>query len=441
MPGGLTKAYTYDNAGNATQLTYTRTSGCSTGCVWVTNTAAYNIHGQMVDQGGLPTQAGAQASQQYAYDELGRLTETRDTSAGQCTVRQYVLDDNSNRTNMKTFAPGSGGTCNPGGTPTNRTRSYDNADRITHAGYTYDAFGRTTTVPNADAGGTGDMTATYFVNDLAHSVTQNGLTQTIDLDPNQRMNTKVKSGSSSGTETYAYADDTDSPVWIQNGSAWTRYVDGIDGTVAAIQPSSGSARWTISDIRGDMIAEATTGGLQNAREIDEFGVVKNNLPTSRPYGFHGSKQREVLTSGGTIAMGVRLYAPRSGRFLQVDPVLGGTDGPYEYPSDPVNKHDLNGKAAGLISKVVTEAVKLVLRTPVGRKYAIKALLKTLPWAFRQVGVGAARFMIKRLRKIKIPADVRRKIAREALDDLGSFGRGMNGMPKGKFNKGPIRIWN
>lgn len=41
-------------------------------------------------------------------------------------------------------------------------------------------------------------------------------------------------------------------------------------------------------------------------------------------------------------MGARLYIPALGRFLQVDPVQGGTDNNYAYPTDPVNDFDLDG---------------------------------------------------------------------------------------------------
>jgi len=44
-------------------------------------------------------------------------------------------------------------------------------------------------------------------------------------------------------------------------------------------------------------------------------------------------------------MGARLYVPSLGRFLQVDPVEGGTLNPYVYAHDPVNMEDYSGKSA------------------------------------------------------------------------------------------------
>ena len=43
-----------------------------------------------------------------------------------------------------------------------------------------------------------------------------------------------------------------------------------------------------------------------------------------------------------IEMGARIYNPAIGRFLQVDPILGGTSNDYTYVDDPINWFDTSG---------------------------------------------------------------------------------------------------
>jgi hypothetical protein len=43
-----------------------------------------------------------------------------------------------------------------------------------------------------------------------------------------------------------------------------------------------------------------------------------------------------------MLMGVRLYNPRTGRFLSLDPVVGANQNAYAYPVDPINSIDPSG---------------------------------------------------------------------------------------------------
>lgn len=56
-------------------------------------------------------------------------------------------------------------------------------------------------------------------------------------------------------------------------------------------------------------------------------------------------------------MGDRVYIPKLGRFLSVDPVEGGTLNNYVYALDPINQYDLNGR---FIPAIVWAAVAFLL---------------------------------------------------------------------------------
>ncbi|MFF6993331.1 RHS repeat-associated core domain-containing protein [Streptomyces sp. NPDC010273] len=66
-------------------------------------------------------------------------------------------------------------------------------------------------------------------------------------------------------------------------------------------------------------------------------------PQTDRYGWLGGKERPTATAADAILMGVRLYDPGTGRFLQTDPVPGGSDNSYEYASQsPVSYADPAG---------------------------------------------------------------------------------------------------
>lgn len=420
MPGGIAKSFTFDAAGTPTYTAYTRMTGCSSNCLLYQQSGVENAHGQYW---GLTEDVTGQEStyQLYDYDAAGRLVKAQDNriSAGTtyCTQREYSLDADSNRLS-KASRPETAGSCATSG-GTTQSNTFDDADRVTNSGYAYDAFGRITSAPAADTGGSTAFTASYYVNDLARSITQDGLTQTFDLDPMQRVSVKTKSGSSSSTESYAYTDDSDSPAFTQTGTTWNRTVDGIAGTDMA-QDSANGLTIMIENLRGDVVAQSTTSGtLSGFSRVDEFGVPKSALPAGSKYAFHGSKQREALTPGGTVAMGVRLYQPQTGRFLAVDSVLGGTAGPYEYPSDPVNVSDLDGrKAAALYRGYATRRVaqKLInwlrakanwAETYRGSACVVGGTMTgflVTPWTGALVGSICAGNLAAKVRKMRLAAD-------------------------------------
>jgi RHS repeat-associated protein len=350
-PNGLQAISTYDETGVGIALRYVKTGGCGSTCEWLNFTNKESINGQVLSESN--ARMGATSTKRYSYDKAGRLTEARDTPAGQgCTTRAYNYDADSNRASFISRAPGSGGACvTSGGSP--MISSYDEADRLTGSGTLYDTLGRITELPGSFAGGdcSGSptnclLTSSYYVNDLVRRQTHEGVTNTYYLDPLWRQNRRDKTaGAQTTSETYHYADDSDAPVWISNGGTnWTREIDGITGDLAAIQSTQMLIQLQLTNLHGDVVATVDTGSatLTPAPEVDEFGVPKQTGELPK-FNWLGGKQRRTDLKSGVVQMGVRLYVPRLGRFLQPDPLPGGSDNAYDYAGqDPVNSFDLDG---------------------------------------------------------------------------------------------------
>ena len=162
-----------------------------------------------------------------------------------------------------------------------------------------------------------------------------------------------------------------------------------DGNRAVRTGKAGSRVLQLVDLHGDVVATVPIPDRQAGVDVtaltrssfDEFGVpapltsaATANAPPAGwdRYGWLGAAQRSADTPTGTILMGVRLYSPVIGRFLQVDPVPGGSASAYDYCSaDPVNCTDLGGtfswKGLAKVVAVVAETASMFVPGPVGVK--------------------------------------------------------------------------
>ncbi|MET8080683.1 RHS repeat-associated core domain-containing protein [Streptomyces sp. NPDC005303] len=344
LPGGYTMEQDQDPAGTPVARTYTRDND---GTVLVSDSITATVQGQVATHTGTP---GVTASQSYSYDKVGRLTQVQDTGTDAvCTTRSYTFDKNSNRKALATAVAAPNAVCATTGGTTG-SYAYDSADRLVNTGYTYDAFGRTTALPGT--------TMAYYANDLAQQQTAGAQRQTWALDSNLRFRSWTTESNASGTWTQTgsklnhYDSDGDNPRWIVENTATgalTRNVDGLDGNLAATTSKTGDTVLLLANLHGDItLALPTDTSLApTVLDTDEYGNPRAGQAATR-YEWLGDEQRSAETLTGLTLMGVRLYDPTAGRFLQVDPVAGGSCNSYDYVcGDPVNMVDLDGRMAAI----------------------------------------------------------------------------------------------
>jgi RHS repeat-associated protein len=322
------------------------------------------------DRGQWITHESSTGSVSYTYDRIGRLTTATDRIArgGTCTSRVYGFDLVGNRTQSGTVTTSAGEPCSAAALEP--TATYDSAERLVSTSgedgnaWTYDALGRTTTMPTAG----GIVTNSYYTNDqIASQTLPETARASWGLDPQNRRTTNVQetwldgAWSESATKVTHYADDTDEASWIaeEHGdeTSVSRFISGVDNELAITTDADGGRVLQLVDLHRDIVgtipiaddeSEATWSELV-LRRYDEFGNTIALGPSAADatypprYGWVGAAQRSAEALGGAILMGARVYMPSIGRFLTVDPVPGGTETTYGYPQDPINLFDLDGR--------------------------------------------------------------------------------------------------
>ena len=344
-PNGMRATTTRDPAGRETALVWT----ASAGGLLAASARQYGVDGNVA----VDTSLGRVS--RYSYDPADRLTRASSelSGAGTCTTREYGFDADSNRTGLDTWTGTLGACPDTSTTPTTTApRSYDPAGRATLSGYTYDGLGRTRTLPAAESPTGGEVALAYYGNDLVASMTSGSTVREYALDALGRLAswTDTVDGATGARVVNHYADTSDRPAWTDLGNGtWTRSVTSISGDLAAtITGNSTGPTATVAqltDLHGDVVATVDNSPgaatLASASAYHEYGATADGTTQPR-YGWLGAKLRPTEAFTGLILMGVRLYNTLTGRFLQVDPIPGGSAGPYLYPTNPVTGFDLDG---------------------------------------------------------------------------------------------------
>lgn len=291
---------------------------------------------------------GAASPDSFGYDGAGRLVSA--TVGGRSLAYE--------------FAPTN--TCGPNpaaGKNTNRTKltdngaattyCYDGADRLASSSgaapvgtVAYDNHGNTTTL--------GTQLMSYDGADR-HISTQDGTSPVVSYvrDAVDRIVERKVGGATVGL--YGYAGPGDGPSFSSYGllNASRQRDFALAGGVTYSKGGPNGDRWSYPNIHGDVMALADSTGnkLGSTFTYDPFGKatsVPDNEVGNLDYGWLGQYQRGSEHEGAiaTVEMGARPYAPALGRFLEVDPVEGGSANDYDYSNgDPVNNFDVDGLKA------------------------------------------------------------------------------------------------
>ena len=349
----VSSAYTYDAAGELTNLSHTANGG-GWG-VLANDSWTYDAAGRLVSQnlsgGSHPTDAAtysydtadellsadhtAQSDEAYTYDSAGNRiaknaisntigTDNRLTTDG---TYNYGYDAEGNLTTRTTIATGA-----------LRTLTYDNHNNLTSV------------IDRSSANGPLTQVVQYAYNALDERIYK-----LVDPDGD---------GAQVATVTYfTYANQQLMTEFVYSGSLFVAshryvYAPGTDQVLADLAVNTATAvHWTLGDQEGSIRDVVAVTGLNQysdtAIEYDSFGNVVNDQQAACHVLYAG---RELDVETGYYYNRARYYDPQTGRFISQDPAgfAAGQDNYLYVLNNPMTFTDPSGlEARGIYSNPVS----------------------------------------------------------------------------------------